>query len=488
MNKLAAIGCVLAVAAVAFVAGRQLGGRSAGDHGGGERKPLYYVDPMHPSYRSEKPGTAPDCGMDLVPVFEDAGGGSQARPPAAGSFSVDPQTLQLIGVQVDSVRRGADSRVARTTGRIEVDGDRLYRLMAGADGWVESVQNNPVGTLVKKDELLATLYSREFRNAQQAFLGSLASLDRLKAVHDQGDASAGSDAALKVNEEQLRALGMGDYQLRELRRDRRITSDISVNSPIDGIVLNRAIAPGQRFEVGTELYQIADLGTVWITADILGLDPAIFRPGGRVRVVVRDRPATVTATVGNAPPFFDPEARTLKVRLSAANPGLVLRPGMFVTLEVPVPGRPALTVPADALLDSGLSERVYVERAAGQFEPREVTTGWRDGDRVEILDGLREGERIAVAGTFLLDSESRLRMARAGGGKAAVAQAGATDPRCGMSVDVAAAAAAGLDASYGGRTYYFCSGGCKEEFERDPAKYALAGGQLAASRPVGTHD
>jgi len=406
-SRSAGLGLAIALIAIAFVAGRYSEGLGTRDDRAA-RRVLYYVDPMHPSYRADTPGTAPDCGMDLVPVFEDE------APPAAvqtspGAASISAERQQQFGIGVETVRREPGQRLVRTTGRVEVDGDRLHRLMAGAEGWVESVQNNPVGTLVKKGELLAMLYSREFRNAQQAYLGSLASLDRLRSGRTEEDPGRGNDLSLRNNEEQLRALGMSEVQIRELGRERRVTSEISLNAPVDGIVLVRDISPGQKFEEGSEFYRIADLSRVWITADVFGEDARAFRTGVEVRVSVRERAASVTATVGKAPPFFDSASRTLKVRLEAGNPGFVLRPDMFVDIEVPVRTLPALTVPVDAVLDSGLQERVFVEREEGVFEPRAVVTGWRSGGRVEIVRGLAAGERVVTSGTFLVDSESRLR-------------------------------------------------------------------------------
>jgi len=370
---------------------------------------------MHPSYRSDKPGVAPDCGMELTPVYKEAEPEPRAMLP--GVVAINPETQRLIGVRVEEVKTGSEPRLVRTTGRVEADGDRLFRLMAGASGWVQSVQNNPVGTLVRRNELLATLYSREYRNAQQAYLGSLGSLDRIRAGRDPQqpeDPGKGNDGSLRINEDQLRALGMGEVQIQELRRTRVLTSEISVYAPADGIVLSRDISPGQRFDMGTEFYRIADLSKVWITADVIGEESEMFHPGARVRVVVQERTASVTATVSKAPPFFDPQSRTLKVRLEADNPGLTLRPGMFVDIEVSVRAAPALTIPVDALLDSGLSQRVFVERAPGEFEPRVVQTGWRAGDRIQIVSGLQKGDRIVSAGTFLVDSESQLKAATSG--------------------------------------------------------------------------
>ncbi len=498
MKRSLVVGSLLALVALAFVAGRYSGGSGAVQHDSG-RRVLYYVDPMHPSYRSDKPGTAPDCGMELVPVYSDAVT-STGLPLAPGSVSIDPERQELIGVRVEAVGKDSEARVVRTTGRIGANEDHLYRLTAGTDGWVESLQNNPVGTLVKKDELLATLFSRDVRAAQQAYLGALVSLERSRGVGDD-DPSRGRDINLRVNEEQLRVLGMGEVQVAELRKTRKITSEIWVTSPIDGIVLSRDVSPGQRIEVGAELYRIADLSRVWITGDLLGNDASAFRPGEKVRVVVRERDAVVYATVSKAPPFFDPESRTLKVRLEAENPGFALRPGMYVDVELPVKAAPALTVPVDALLDSGLQQRVFVERAPGEFEPRIVKTGWRAGDRVEILNGLDAGERVAVSGTFLLDSESRLKMAAAGihetpttsaapsETKTALASTNeARDPKCGMRVGTATAAAAGLVSSYRGATYYFCSSSCKAEFDKQPERYVKTVGYIAAVERGTSHD
>jgi len=188
-------------------------------------------------------------------------------------------------------------------------------------------------------------------------------------------------------------------------------------------------------------------------------------------------------------PQFDPATRTLKVRLEADNPGFVLRPDMFVDVEMPVERGPALTVPKEAVLDSGTRRVVYVAKGDGVFEPRKVETGFREGDRVEIVSGLTEGERVVTSGNFLLDSESRMRtagaeetpegeahahgeVAPAAMAPAPDAAATATDPICGMSVDTAKAKAAGRTSTHGGRTYYFCAPGGKETFDKDPAAQA----------------
>ena len=490
MKKSAAVGWFIALTLVAFVAGRYSGGFGRKDHESA-RRILYYVDPMHPSYKSDKPGIAPDCGMELEPVYEDEEPGTKLRL-TPGAVSISSEKQRLIGVRVEIVKKNSGRRLVRTTGRVEVDGDRLYRLMAGAEGWVESVQNNPAGTLVKKNELLATLYSREFRNAQQAYLGSLVSLDRWKAGRDQEDPGKGNDASLRINEEQLRALGMGEAQIKELRRTRQITSDITVNAPVDGIVLSRDISPSQRFEKGTEFYRIADLSKVWITADILGEEAQMFRPGAKVRVAVRERAATVYATVSKAPPFFDPESRTLKLRLEAENPGLVLRPGMYLDLEFSANAAPGLTVPRDAVLDSGLQKIVYVEASEGVFEPRPVVIGTAYGNLVSVRSGLAEGERVVTSGNFLIDSESRMRSSEFASSEVGLdpneapdeATGAARDPVCGMRLSASQARSRIHSEKHNGKVFTFCSEECQKKFHQDPARYA---GAKVASISGSTH-
>ena len=478
MKRPLALGSLAFLALLAFAAGRYTA-RSNHDNHTDAKRVLYYVDPMHPSYRSDKPGIAPDCGMPLEPVYEgeDRSAKLQLRP---GAVSISPDKQSLIGVRVLKVERNSGSRMIRTTGRVDADSGKIFRVMAGAEGWVQSVKNNPAGAFVKKDELLAFLYSREFRNAEQAYLGSLASLERLKGTRDQEDPARSSDASLRINEEQLRSLGMGEPQIKELAKTRQITRDITLTSPIDGIVLSRDVSPGQRFEKGTEFYRIADLRNVWITADLFGGDTQFFAPGARVKATIRERGKTIFATVGDTPPLFDPTSRTLKLRLEAENPGFVLRPDMFVDLEFSAKAPPGLAIPQDAVIDSGLQKIVYVETSDGVFEPRPVILGTAYGNFVTVTSGLAAGERVVTSGNFLIDSESKMRSSalispsaikdvQLSSGQHAVAL---RDPVCGMELDPNRASSAGHSEKYQGEVFQFCSDKCQKKFQQDPAKYA----------------
>jgi len=228
--------------------------------------------------------------------------------------------------------------------------------------------------------------------------------------------SKSADWNLQLRIQQLQNLGMSALQIEEIRRTRELPETIKILAPADGFVLARNASPGLKFERGAEWYRIADLSRIWILADVFENDVKYLRPGVRAQVSLPNQRRTFPATVAETLPQFDAATRTLKVRLEAENLGFALRPDMFVDVELPITLPPAITVPVDAVLDSGLKKTVFVDRGEGVFEPRPVQTGWRLGDRVEIVEGLAPGERIVVSSTFLLDSESRMRIGAHGNG------------------------------------------------------------------------
>jgi RND family efflux transporter MFP subunit len=287
--------------------------------------------------------------------------------------------------------------------------------------------------------------------------------------------------------DRLRNLGMSESQIKEMADSRQLPQTIDIVSPADGLILARNVSPGQHFDRSTEFYRIGDLSRVWILADVFGSEVHNFRPGARARVTQSDQGRTFTAQVSNVLPELDPVTRTFKLRLEADNPNFALRPDMFVDVELPVTMPAGLTVPLDAVIDSGREQRVFVERSNGVFEPRQVETGWRAGDRVEIVHGLAEGERVVTAGTFLVDSESRLKSTaqaptkqqpqenippRSHAESRLTAQAGKVkDPACGMMIDRAKAVREGNTLARDGVTYYFCSERCKKNFSAQPEHY-----------------
>ncbi len=439
--------------------------------GPGERKVLYWQDPMHPAYKSDKPGIAPDCGMQLEPVYagEAVGkvGMEEADPRSPGAVRVSPERQQLIGVKTAAAETDSGPHSMRILGRVVPDETLIYRVNAATDGWVRKMFPVTTGALVREDDLLATFYAPEFSAAMKAYLFGLRSLDRFEAsgkeTKEQIDLSK---ANIDNYRSALRNLGMTDHQLDDIMRTRQPADTIEIRAPQDGFILFRNLFPGQRFERGTELYRLADLRRVWVLADIFENEGSYFRPGAPARITHVAQNKSFNARISNVLPQFDPATRTLKVRLEADNPGYALRPDMFVDVELSIHVPPTVAVPADAVVDTGLKKTVFVDRGDGYFEPREVETGLRMNNRVEITKGLKAGERIVVSGTFLVDSESRMRAAAAG-----MAGPASKDPVCGMAVDETRAAVAKRISKRGDSTYYFCSDLCKQAFDKDPQQY-----------------
>ena len=368
---------------------------------------LYYIDPMHPAYHASKPGKAPDCGMDLVAVYADGVGKAltASEDNSGASLPIDPAAQKLYGIQLASVVKDSGKSSLRVFGRVAPDETRVYRVDMGTDGYVKETHEDAVGNHVKKDQRLATVYSPEFLAVEGGFLSAN---ERTSTASKDNTASFQNTASAQARADRLRNLGMSDAQIEEMTASRKIPEDVYVVAPTDGFILSRNISPGVRFERQRELYTIADLSRIWILAEVYGKDAEKFRPGTIARVTLPDTGESFSARVSNVLPEVDPSSRVLRVRLEASNPGFKLRPDMFVNVDVPVSLPPGLSVPANAVVDTGNSKQVFVQTAPGHFERRAVEIGWRSEDRIQILKGVTEGETVVSEGTFLVDSESRL--------------------------------------------------------------------------------
>jgi Cu(I)/Ag(I) efflux system membrane fusion protein len=313
---------------------------------------------------------------------------------------------------------------------VAVDERKVYVVNSAAAGWVREVSPLTVGSVVQKDQALAVFYSPEFLSAEQSYFYALNALDRFsKEEPSNVNQLSLTKANIRQYSDTLRNLGMGEKQIEDIGKTRQFTDMIKIASPASGIVISRTIFSGQRFERGTEFFKIADLSSVWILVDTFENEAQYLRPGASVKVFHPNFKQTFQAWVSKDLPQFDPTTRTLKVRLYADNPGYVLRPDMFVDVELPLKMPSAIVVPSDAIIFSGLKKTVFVDLGNGYFEPREVQTGWRLGDKVEITKGLKPGERIVVSGNFLVDSESKLRGAGLGSARPEVPEAGTDSNR-----------------------------------------------------------
>ena len=475
---------VVALAAGSFAGGAWWEHRSAAH--ASAHAATGYTCPMHPDYHSDRPGNCPICGMPLKAVRAGAatGGDAAARalphgavphgPVPHGAVQASPEQQQAIGVRLGVVSRSTGTRLLRTTGRVAPDENRTYPIVAAVSGWIRNIENVTTGDVVKRDQVLASFVAPEveFRSAQQSYYTGLEAFYRMAATQPQPQPQPQSHGALRGESidrlaDALRNMGVSNAQLREMGKQRELVPDIRVESPVDGVVLQRSVTPGLRFDRGFEFYRIADLNRVWILADVYRHQLPFIRRGASARITTAAESRAVSATVSPSEPMFDEATLTLKVRLEAANPQRALKPGMFVDVEFPVDLPATLVVPADAIVDSGLRKTVFVDRGNGSFEPRLVETGWRVGDEVEVTKGLMPGERIVISGTFFIDSESRMKAATRTTSAAPV-----IDPVCGMHVDPKEARNAGRMAAHAGHESFFCSDHCKRQFVADPSRHA----------------
>ncbi len=389
---------------------------------GKERRILYYVDSMNPKYKSDKPGPAPD-GMPLEPVYADesstsstAGAAKTASDLPMGSIQITPEKQQLIGVKYGLPTMGASIKAIRAVGKVTPDEKRISHVHTRVEGWIDKVLVDFTGKLVDKDQALLTLYSPDLLSTQEEFLLAVKSRDLMKVSTFEG-ALGQSESLIAASRRRLQLWDLSEGQIDEIARTGKPVTNITVFSPASGYVMARNAFPKQHITSDTELYTITDLTKVWIVADVFEADASLIRA---------DQLVTISSSYGLAgalkgrvdyiQPQIDPVTRTLKVRIDADNPHMALKPDMFVDVNFRIPLSQQITVPADAVLDSGLKKTVFVDRGNGYLEPREVHTGERLGDRIEILDGLKATERIVLTGTFLIDSESQLKSAASGMG------------------------------------------------------------------------
>jgi len=372
---------------------------------------LIYQCPMHPSYTSDKPGECPICGMTLEPVTIGAAGeshaasGRQGDVPGLTSVHIDPERVQLIGVRFARVERSPLGGELELVGFVTPDESALARVQIRVSGWVRRLYVNQTGEAVKAGQPLLTLYSPELFQTEQEFL----------IEQGAGDSLAHAMAPSGATERRLRLLGVPDEEIQRLRREGKPLTELPLRSPVNGTVLERGVVEGQYVGADTPLLTVADLSRVWVMADLYEMDFTRVKVGDRARFTADALMGrSFEARVQFVYPTVSPETRTLKARLALDNRDGALRPGMYGRVRVLGRAAIALSVPSEAVVNTGEHSYVFVAHAGGNFEPRLVWTGMPEGDRVQVLRGLAEGDTVVASATFLMDSESRLKAAVAG--------------------------------------------------------------------------
>jgi membrane fusion protein, copper/silver efflux system len=326
-----------------------------------------------------------------------------------GDVTIEPQRQQLIGVRLAAATREPMAAVVRTTGVVRYDETRQADVNVKLDGWIRDLYVDYTGQLVQKGQPLFSLYSPDLLVAQNEYLLALKTRDQLKESVI-ADAREYAGRVVEAARQRLASWDLPPEDIASIEQARQPKDAVTFRSPASGYVLEKQVVRGMHITPGQSLYKIADLSVVWVEADLYEKEVGQVRVGQRAKVTLDAYPGKLFD--GRAIyiyPFVQESTRTVKVRFQFANARARLKPGMYANVELEGAGGMALTVPANAVLDSGTQQVVFVARGEGSFTPRTVKIGRRIGDRTEIIDGLEDGEQVAEGANFFLDSESQLR-------------------------------------------------------------------------------
>ncbi|MDP1900358.1 MAG: efflux RND transporter periplasmic adaptor subunit [Rubrivivax sp.] len=410
------------------------------------RKLLYYRNPMGLADTSPTP-KKDSMGMDYIAVYEgeddsaDAGGAAETTTTATATATtnqvrISTEKVQKLGVRTEAATLRLLGKTVRAAGRVEPDERRIFVVTAKFEGYVERLHVNATGQPVAKGQALFEAYSPELVSAQREYAIAVQGMEAMK---DAGaEAQGGMKRLAEASLSRLRNWDLSPEQVRALMGSGQAQRSVTFPAPVSGVVTEKKAFQGMRFMPGEMLYQVTDLSSVWVIADLSEQDIGLVKTGAKVRVTTTAYPGEAfDGRITTIYPTMKAETRTVPVRVELANPGRKLKPAMFAQVELAVGGKsPVLTVPDSAVIDTGTRRMVLVQVGPGRFEPREVELGARGENFVEVVKGVKDGEQVVVAANFLIDAESNLKAVVGGlGGHASQdspakgAASGASAPR-----------------------------------------------------------
>jgi Cu(I)/Ag(I) efflux system membrane fusion protein len=368
-----------------------------------ERKILYYRNPMG------LPDTSPvpkqdSMGMDYTPVYAD-------EEVSNNQVKISTDKVQKLGVKTEPVLSRKMVNTVRAVGQFQFNEQRLSTVTTKFEGYIEKLYVNTTGQPVKRGQPLMEVYSPELVSAQEEYL--IAWHGRQSLSNGTPESLLGVGQLAESTLKRLRNWDISDAQLQRLKKDGKATRTLTMYSPANGVVLEKAAVQGLRFMPGELLFKIADLSTVWLLADVFEQDISLVHVGQTVNITVNAYPGReLKGKIDYIYPTVSSETRTAKVRVVLANPDGILKPDMYASIQL-MSGHDAsvLAVPDSAVIDSGTRQVVLVQLTEGLYEPREVKLGMRSDGYVEISEGLSEGENVVVRANFLIDAESNLKAA-----------------------------------------------------------------------------
>jgi len=333
---------------------------------------------------------------------------------APGTVMLDPASEQLIGVRYTQVRRTVMKRTLHTVGLIQMDEEKISRVHVKIAGWIDKVYLNYVGKLIQKGQPMFTLYSPDLVSTEQEYLIAHKGQEYLSKA-PYADVASGANSLLSATRDRLKLWDITDAQIHSLETSGKVERTMTLYSPITGFVMNRTAYEQAYVTPETDLYDIADLSTIWVYVDIYEYEAPFVHIGQPASMQLSYFPGkTYRGRVTYIYPTLDPKTRTIKVRLEFPNPNYALKPDMYADVQLTIDYGSQIVVPSEAVLNSGTRQVVFMAKPGGYFEPREIKVGDQFDGQYAVLAGLQPGEKIVASGNFLIDSESRLGAAMQG--------------------------------------------------------------------------
>ena len=318
---------------------------------------------------------------------------------------------QLIGLKSTTVAIRPLQKIIRTVGRIEYDEKKTATVNTKYEGWIEKLRVNATGIYVKTGEPLADIYSPELLATQREFLNALKWKNSTKKESEIGALLVkDAETVLEGARERLRLWDITDEQIKKIEETGQPIKTLTLYSPVSGYVTQKMAIQGMKVMPGDKLFDIVDLSSVWVLADIYEYELPVIKVGEQAAITLTYLPGKeFLSKIDYIYPTLAGETRTAKVRFILPNPGGQLKPQMYTDVILKINLGKRLIVPADAVIDTGVRQIVYVDKGEGNFEPREVSVGLRTDKMVEVTQGLRVGEKVASSANFLIDSEAKLK-------------------------------------------------------------------------------
>jgi Cu(I)/Ag(I) efflux system membrane fusion protein len=373
-----------------------------------ERKVLYWFDPMQPGTHFDHPGKSPFMDMELVPKYADEAAPPQSGQSGAATVELTPQAVNAAGVATATVKEAALYRVVRAEGILQTDETKLVHIAARVAGRLDRLELDFTGESVRRGAPIYSIYSPDLVSSGREYALALENLARARAGGDAGYVESAESLA-QAARERLALWGLDRDQIDRIASTRRPEVDLVVRSPISGTVLEKKVVQGQYVTEGQDLYVLADLSSLWLSAKVYEQELGGIKIG---QVAVAHFPALpgreIRGRIRFIDPVLDPATRTAGVRVELQNPGDLLKPGMFANAELRVDLGRGLAIPKSAVLDTGMRQIVYIQVGSGRFAGREVRLGSPAGDLVQVVQGLSAGEQVVTSANFLIDSQSQL--------------------------------------------------------------------------------